>query len=59
MTSNRTDIWAFVCVLDEMLTGPAAFSGAGVDNRTALVVNRNDATSHVVLFDRFWDVDPD
>jgi eukaryotic-like serine/threonine-protein kinase len=31
------------------------FRASWVDNGTALVVNRNDPTSHIVMFDRFWE----
>jgi eukaryotic-like serine/threonine-protein kinase len=30
------------------------FRASWADNGTALIVNRNDAQSHIVLFDRFW-----
>jgi Tol biopolymer transport system component len=37
---KRTDIWAFGCVLYEMLTGHAAFAGATIADVLAAVVHR-------------------
>ena len=31
------------------------FRAAWADNGTALIVNRNDFMSHIVMFDRFWE----
>jgi hypothetical protein len=31
------------------------FRAAWADNGTALIVNRTDFMSHIVMFDRFWD----
>jgi serine/threonine protein kinase/Tol biopolymer transport system component len=39
-TDKRTDIWAFGCVLYEMLTGRAAFEGDTTTDVLAAVVNR-------------------
>jgi hypothetical protein len=33
------------------------FRAAWTDNGTALIVNRADTISHIVLFDRFWERD--
>jgi Tol biopolymer transport system component len=38
---KRTDIWAFGCVLFEMLTGHAAFPGATVTDTLAAIVDRD------------------
>ena len=37
---KRTDIWAFGCVLYEMLTGRAAFSGSSVSDILAAILER-------------------
>jgi len=34
-----------------------AFRAAWTDNGTALIVNRSETISHIVLFDRFWERD--
>ena len=38
--NKRTDIWAFGCVLYEMLTGRAAFPGTSVTDILAAVLER-------------------
>jgi len=35
-----------------------AFRASWVDNDTAVIVNRQDTVSHIVLFDRFWSTEP-
>src|SRR5207249_11645424 len=37
---KRTDIWSFGCVLYEMLTGRAAFSGETVSDTIAAILDR-------------------
>src|SRR4029453_11319454 len=37
---KRSDIWAFGCVLFEMLTGKSAFAGEGVSETMARVIER-------------------
>jgi serine/threonine-protein kinase len=39
-TDKRTDIWAFGCVLYEMLTGRAAFAGATITDTLVAVLER-------------------
>jgi Tol biopolymer transport system component len=39
-TDERTDIWAFACVLYEMLTGRPAFSGEDITSTLASVLER-------------------
>lgn len=34
------------------------FRASWVDNDTAVIVNRQDTVSHIVLFDRFWSTEP-
>jgi serine/threonine protein kinase len=36
----------------------AIFRASLVENDTALIVNRSDRISHIVMFDRFWTSDP-
>jgi serine/threonine-protein kinase len=38
---KRTDVWAFVCVLCEMLTGRRAFAGEAVSDTLASVLARD------------------
>jgi Tol biopolymer transport system component len=40
VVDKRTDIWAFGCVLYEMLTGHAAFPGATVTDTLAAIIDR-------------------
>ena len=40
---RRTDIWAFGCVLYEMLTGEAAFGGESVSDVVAAIIEREPA----------------
>jgi hypothetical protein len=40
MVDKRTDIWAFGCVLYEMLTGAAPFGGATVTDTLAAIIER-------------------
>jgi serine/threonine-protein kinase len=42
---QRTDVWAFGCVLFEMLTGTRAFSGTSVADVLAAVIQREPAFS--------------
>src|SRR5262245_31447984 len=46
---KRTDIWAFGCVLYEMLTGRIAFAGSTVSDTSAAILEREPA----------WDALPD
>jgi serine/threonine protein kinase len=39
VVGKRTDIWAFGCVLYEMLAGRAAFSGATVSDTLAAILD--------------------
>jgi Tol biopolymer transport system component len=41
VVDNRTDIWAFGCVLYEMLTGQKAFAGESVADVVAAIVGRD------------------
>jgi serine/threonine protein kinase len=45
LVDARTDIWAFGCVLYEMLTGQPAFGGEDVMTTLARVLANNDPTS--------------
>src|SRR4029453_2821635 len=38
---KRTDIWAFGCVIYEILTGHSAFPGAVIDDILTAVLNRD------------------
>src|SRR2546427_11704186 len=40
---KRTDIWAFGCVVYEMLTGGAAFGGATISDTIVAVLERDPA----------------
>jgi Tol biopolymer transport system component len=44
---KRTDIWAFGCVLFEMLTGRPAFDGATASDVMARVIEREPGWSHL------------
>ena len=46
---KRTDVWAFGCVLFEMLTGRAAFAGETVSDTISKILQREPA----------WDALPD
>ena len=41
VVDKRTDIWAFGCVLYEMLTGRVAFPGATVTDTLAAIIERD------------------
>jgi serine/threonine protein kinase/Tol biopolymer transport system component len=41
LVDKRTDIWAFGCVLYEMLAGTSAFGGAGISDTIANVLGRD------------------
>jgi eukaryotic-like serine/threonine-protein kinase len=45
MVDKRTDVWAFGCVLFEMLTGRVAFRGATVTDTLAAIVERDPSWS--------------
>jgi serine/threonine protein kinase len=42
---TRTDIWAFGCVLFEMLAGRAAFSGDTISDTIAAILDREPTPS--------------
>lgn len=43
--------------LDVTLPFHVVFRAAWIDDGPALIVNRQDAIQHIVLFDRFWERD--